>query len=105
MNDLVERACFRAGAVSVWYVEGHLFTEPHVSTEAIQAAVKDLEAEDAAAAYAVARRGEYLRAWPIESQLEALTEHAAGRGEKLEALLYELETIRDRHPKPKGSEA
>lgn len=51
-------------------------------------------------AYADARRAEILAAFPIHAQLEALTESAAGRPEKLAALLAHINAVKAKHPKP-----
>lgn len=44
------------------------------------------------------RKDEYLKAWPIEKQLEALAEAAAGRSEKLTAMTAEFDAIRLKLP-------
>ena len=44
------------------------------------------------------RREEYLARYPIEAQLEALTEAAQGRPEKLNELLKGLSDIRESLP-------
>ena len=43
---------------------------------------------------AKARKVEYLKAWPIESQMEALVEAQQGRPEKLEKLTQDFSKIR-----------
>lgn len=49
--------------------------------------------------YADKRRLEILETWPMETQLEAMTEAAMGRPEKLEALKLFLVSVKDKHPK------
>ena len=44
------------------------------------------------------RKAEYLAHFPIERQIEALTEAAAGRTERLEELLRGLAEIREALP-------
>lgn len=44
------------------------------------------------------RKDEYLRAWPIEKQLEAHAEAAAGRPDKLAAMMADLAAIRLKLP-------
>lgn len=41
------------------------------------------------------RRTEYLTQWPVERQLEALSEAAMGRPEKLEQMKRDLSDIRE----------
>lgn len=45
------------------------------------------------------RRAGYLKAWPVEAQLEALTDAASGRPEKLARLLDALKAVKDLYPK------
>ena len=44
------------------------------------------------------RKDEYLKAWPIVKQLEALSEAAAGRSEKLAAMTADFDAIRLKLP-------
>lgn len=44
------------------------------------------------------RQDAYLGAYPIEEQLEALTEAAAGRPEKLNNLLESIKMIKELYP-------
>ncbi|EHL65467.1 hypothetical protein [Cloacibacillus evryensis] len=44
------------------------------------------------------RKDEYLRAWPIAKQLEALSEAAAGRSGKLAAMTADFDAIRLKLP-------
>ncbi len=46
-----------------------------------------------------ARRIEYLKAWPVEKQMEALVEAQQGRPEKLEELSRDFSKIRAKHRK------
>ena len=48
------------------------------------------------------RKAEYLSKYPIEIQLEALTEAASGRPEKLNELMQGLAEIRGALPYAKG---
>lgn len=47
-----------------------------------------------------ARREAYLQAWPVPQQMEALTEAADGRPEKLAQMRADFAAIRAAHPKP-----
>ena len=44
------------------------------------------------------RKRQYLKAWPIEAQLEALSEAAAGRPEKQERMMADFQAIRGSLP-------
>ncbi|WP_352402676.1 hypothetical protein [Pyramidobacter sp.] len=44
------------------------------------------------------RRAEYLRLWPVERQLEAYAEAAAGRPEKVEKMREDFAAIREALP-------
>lgn len=46
------------------------------------------------------RRAAYLARYPMETQLEAYAENAAGRPEKLNEMLAGMNEIRARNPKP-----
>ena len=48
------------------------------------------------------RRAAYLEAWPVEDQLEAITEAYAGRVEKFAQLVADFSAIKDIFPKNKG---
>lgn len=50
------------------------------------------------------RRAAYLARYPVESQLEALTEYADGRPEKLNEMLSGMDRIRAELPKPDESQ-
>jgi hypothetical protein len=50
------------------------------------------------------RRAAYLARYPIEAQLEAYAENAAGRPEKLNEMLSGMDEIRARNPKPDESQ-
>jgi len=50
------------------------------------------------------RRAEYLTRWPVERQLEALSEATMGRPEKLEQMKRDLLEIREALPYAKGGE-
>lgn len=50
--------------------------------------------------YADLRREAILDVWPIDRQLEAFTEAAAGRPEKMAALSAHIQSVKDAHPKP-----
>lgn len=50
------------------------------------------------------RKNEYLERYPVERQLEALTEAAQGRPEKLNELVQGLAEIRGALPFAKGAE-
>jgi hypothetical protein len=52
-----------------------------------------------------ARKQAYLQAWPIEAQLEAHAEAAAGRPDKLTKMLADLAEIRSANPIPGGANA
>lgn len=45
------------------------------------------------------RRGAYLSAWPIEAQLEALTDASNGDDTKLKRLMADIAKIKDTYPK------
>ncbi|MBQ7503979.1 MAG: hypothetical protein IJT79_01495 [Ruminococcus sp.] len=44
------------------------------------------------------RKQEYLTAWPVEKQLEAITEAQAGRPEKQQQMLQDFANIREALP-------
>ena len=46
------------------------------------------------------RKRRYLEAWPVHRQMEALTEAAAGRPEKLERMQAEMAVIKESLPYP-----
>jgi hypothetical protein len=46
------------------------------------------------------RRDAIIEAWSVDAQLEALTENAAGRPEKLQELLAFIADVKKQHPKP-----
>ena len=48
------------------------------------------------------RQEEYLKQFPVEIQLEALTEAAMGRGDKLDKLVEGLAEIRKANPYIQG---
>lgn len=48
-----------------------------------------------------ARREAYMAAWPAHAQLEALTDAAAGRPEKLARMQADFAAIKAANPKPK----
>lgn len=48
------------------------------------------------------RRAAYLEAWPVEAQLEALTEAYSGRVEKFAQLVADFSKIKEIFPKNKG---
>lgn len=48
------------------------------------------------------RQEEYLKQFPVEVQLEALTEAAMGRGDKLDKLVEGLAEIRKANPHIQG---
>lgn len=50
--------------------------------------------------YDVARRRAYEEAWPIHRQMEAHAEAAAGKKEKLDEMLAEMASIKQKYPKP-----
>lgn len=47
-----------------------------------------------------ARRRSYLQQWPVEAQMEAHAEAAAGRPEKLRAMMDDMAAVRSRLPMP-----
>lgn len=47
-----------------------------------------------------ARRHAYLTAWPVSQQMEALTEAAMGRPEKLDRMTADFAAIKAANPKP-----
>ena len=44
------------------------------------------------------RQEAYLRLWPVEKQLEAITEAANGRTEKIDRMAADFQGIRDAFP-------
>ena len=50
--------------------------------------------------YKTARKNEILKVWPVDKQLEAITESADGRHEKMIELQKFLEEIKNKYPKP-----
>lgn len=44
------------------------------------------------------RKRQYLRAWPVEAQLEAISEAAAGRPEKQKQMMADFQRIRESLP-------
>jgi hypothetical protein len=52
--------------------------------------------------YDKARRAAILAEWPVHAQLEAITENAMGRPEKLDALKAFILSVKGRFPKPRG---
>lgn len=51
------------------------------------------------------RKAAYLASWPMESQLEAHAEAAAGRPEKLKQMMADFAEIRAANPLPGESDA
>lgn len=45
------------------------------------------------------RKRDILTDWPVEAQLEAITEHLLGRPEKKDALLFHIGIVKQRYPK------
>lgn len=54
--------------------------------------------------YASARKAEILKAWPIDKQLEAITEYANNRPEKMNQLKEFIQTVKELYPKPSTDE-
>ena len=50
--------------------------------------------------YAAARRAVILKTWPVYAQLEAITEYANDRPEKMNQLKEFIQTVKDLYPKP-----
>ena len=48
------------------------------------------------------RQDAYLRLWPVEKQLEAITEAANGRTEKIDRMAADFTAIRDSLPYEEG---
>ena len=48
------------------------------------------------------RQDAYLRLWPVEKQLEAITEAANGRTEKIDRMAADFAAIRDSLPYEEG---
>ena len=48
------------------------------------------------------RKEAYLRLWPVEKQLEAITEAANGRAEKIDRMAADFAAIRDSLPYEEG---
>ena len=48
------------------------------------------------------RQDAYLRLWPVEKQLEAITEAANGRTEKIDRMAADFAVIRDSLPYEEG---
>lgn len=73
---------------------------PHVA-EASGDWILPTETYDAAAAefVAIQRQQEYLKSASVTDQLEALTEAAMGRPEKLNALVAKIQEIKTQYPK------
>lgn len=53
---------------------------------------------------AARRQAEYLKQWPVEKQLEALSEASEGRPEKIEKMREDFAAIREALPFYKGGE-
>lgn len=62
----------------------------------------DPEKPSASESVSSLREASYLAHWPITAQLEAHAEAAAGRPEKLEAMLASFAAIRAAHPMPES---
>lgn len=48
------------------------------------------------------RQEKYLQLWPVEKQLEAITESANGRTEKIDRMAADFAAIRDSLPYEEG---
>ena len=48
------------------------------------------------------RQEAYLRLWPVEKQLEAITEAANGRTEKIDRMAADFAAVRDSLPYEEG---
>ena len=48
------------------------------------------------------RQDAYLRLWPVEKQLEAITEAANGRTEKIDRMAADFAAVRDSLPYEEG---
>ncbi len=55
--------------------------------------------------YAAARKAEILKAWPIDKQLEAITEFADNKPEKMNQLKDFIQTVKELYPKPTEDES